>query len=245
MFRNLLRLLSSGARNKPVRSDQQLVLYAHVDREPCQPTTPVQSLKTCVKTPGTKTQATRTVQTGTEIQAELKTQAGPRIQTLSSKANLAHLRPSCNHRARLLSMRLEHTQLCSRHRCDRLGQLGIVTAGDLASATPERLANQFRASRRALRVLKEYRRAIRFAASVPGMMPRDAMLLISIHRRSARALSMESAARLQRDLERFAQSSHGQIQLRGRRLPSTRRLKQWINQCKESIAQSPAHARAA
>jgi hypothetical protein len=170
---------------------------------------------------------------------------GRQIPTLPSKTNLSYLKPSSNHRARLLSMRLEHCQLCSPHRCERLRQLGIVTAGDLAAASPEQLARQFRASRRAQRVLKQYRRAIRFAASVPGMMPRDAMLLISIHRRSARGLSLESAGRLHRDLERYAASSHGQVQMRGRRVPSTRRLKQWIKECKESSMQSPMHARAA
>ena len=167
------------------------------------------------------------------------------IQSLPSKANVSTLRPSASHRARLLSMRLEHIQLCSPHRCARLRQLGIATAGDLAAASPEHLASQFRASRRAQRILKQYRRAIRFAASVPGMMPRDAMLLISIHRRSARGLSQESAGQLHRDLQRFAQSSRGQIQLRGRRIPSPRRLKQWINECKESTAPSPEQARRA
>jgi hypothetical protein len=167
------------------------------------------------------------------------------VRSLPSKASLADLKPNSSHRARLFSMRLEHIQLCSPHRCQRLRQLGIVTAGDLASASPDQLASQFRASRRALRILKQYRRAIRFAASVPGMMPRDAMLLISIHRRSTHGLSLESAVTLHRDLERFAQSSQGQVQLRGRRVPSTRRLKQWINECKESTIQSPVHSRAA
>lgn len=165
--------------------------------------------------------------------------------SLSSKDSLSELKLNSCHRARVFSMRLEHTQLCSSHRCSRLRELGIVTAGDLASASPDQLAGRFRASRRALRVLKQYRRAIRFAAAVPGMMPRDAMLLISIHRRSTRGLSMESAATLHRDLERFAQSSQGQVQLRGRRLPSTRRLKQWINECRDSAIHSPVHSRAA
>jgi len=172
-------------------------------------------------------------------------ESGSSIESDRSQGDLMQLKPSASHRARLYSMRLEHIRLCSPHRCERLRRLGIVTAGDLASASPERLASQFRASRRAQRVLKQYRRAIRFAASVPGMMPRDAMLLISIHRRSVRGLSLESAAILHRDLERFAQSSQGEMQMRGRRIPSTRRLKRWINQCQESTILSPMHARAA
>ncbi len=169
----------------------------------------------------------------------------PSVPALAAQRNLSQLKPAVNHRARLLSMRLEHIQLCSPHRCQRLRQLGIVTAGDLAIASPEQLALKFRAPRRAQRVLKQYRRAIRFAASVPGMMPREAMLLISIHRRSTRGLSMESAAILHRDLERFAVSSQGQMQLRGRRIPSVRRLKRWINQCRQASLHGPLHSRAA
>jgi hypothetical protein len=150
-----------------------------------------------------------------------------------------------SHRERLLSMRLEHTKLCSQRRCERLRQLGIVTAGDLSGANPERLAMHFGAPRKALSMIKQYRRAIRFAAAVPGMMPRDAMLLICIHRRSARGLACESPAALHRDLERFAESSKGRMQLRGRRIPSTRRLKRWIAECESTALGSPLQARVA
>jgi hypothetical protein len=135
------------------------------------------------------------------------------------------------HRQRLFSMRLEHTKLCGQHRCRRLESLNVISAGDLCTADLRRLATHFGAPKKAYKMLVQYRRAIRFAAAVPGMMPRDAMLLISIHRRSVRGLAMESAVSLRRDLERFAESSPGRLQLRGRRLPSTRRLKQWITAC--------------
>ncbi|MFK8113798.1 MAG: DUF4332 domain-containing protein [Rubripirellula sp.] len=148
------------------------------------------------------------------------------------------------HRERLLAMNLEYTRICSPKRCDRLRQLGIITAGDMACANPEELASEFGSPKKALRILKQYRRAIRFATSVPGMMPRDALLLISIHRRSVRGLASESAAALHRDLERYAESSQGRGQLRGRRIPSTRRLKQWISEC-ESCSKSPLQTRVA
>ena len=153
--------------------------------------------------------------------------------------------PQVSHRERLLSMKLEHTRLCSAHRCERLNQLGIVTAGDLASVDPQRLANHFSARRRAANVFKRYRRAIRLAASVPGMMPRDAMLLISVHRRSVRGLASESPSALHRDLKRYAESTKGRLQLRGRPIPSTRRLKRWINQCETMAVHRPLYARAA
>ena len=150
--------------------------------------------------------------------------------------------PPASHRERLLAMKLEYTKLCSPRRCARFREMGILTAGDLANANPERLASRFGAPRKALEVIKHYRRAIRFAASVPGMMPRDAMLLISIHRRSVRGLAAESPASLHRDLERFAESTQGRQQLRGRRVPSTRRLKRWIAECETCSMRSPMQA---
>jgi len=163
------------------------------------------------------------------ISAESDPPPGP----LPDKTSLSDLTPSISHRARLLSMRLEHIQLCSPHRCRRLQQLGIETAGDLACVSPRHVAQQFRAARRAERMLSQYRRAIRLAASVPGMMPREAMLLVSVHRRSVRGLALESAAALHRDLQRYAESSQGRTQLRGHRIPSPRRLKRWIQQCQQ------------
>lgn len=170
--------------------------------------------------------------------------AARQVVSLRLGAALPAARQS-SHRERLYSMRLEYTKLCGLHRCQRLGQLGIVTAGDLCRSRAEQLAGHFGSPRKATRVLKQYQRAIRFAAAVPGMMPRDALLLISIHRRSVRGLASETASALHRDLERFAESTKGRQHLRGRRIPSTRRLKRWIAQCDADARRSPLKARAA
>ena len=146
-----------------------------------------------------------------------------------------------NHRARLMAMRIEHTRLCSPKRSQRLSDLGVITAGDLATADLRKIAAGFARPHKAEGILKRYRRAIRLAAAVPGMMPRDAQLLISIHRRSVRGLALESAAALHRDLERFAESSPGRQLLRGRRLPSIRRLKRWIAACQAHAGCRPIH----
>lgn len=177
--------------------------------------------------------------------------SSPRVKSDSPspppRSKTAHSPTSgyATHRQRLLSMKLEYTKLCSPHRCLRLSQLGILTAGDLAAANPDQLARHFAAPRKAAAVLRRYRRAIRLAAAVPGMMPRDALLLISIHRRSVRGLASESPSALHRDLERYAESTRGRLQLRGRRVPSTRRLKQWITQCEAIAIHQPLQARAA
>ena len=154
-------------------------------------------------------------------------------------------KPVGNHRQHVLSMKIAHIGICSPHRAERLAKLDIVTAGDLAFADPSAVAKHFGAPRKAASMLRHYRRSIRLAASVPGMMPRDAMLLVSIHRRSIRGLASETPGSLYRDLQRFAESSQGQSLLRGRRLPSTRRIKQWILQCESARSNRPAYAQAA
>lgn len=179
------------------------------------------------------------------LYARVERPQAPSPAPKSSPRRHARVSNQACHRERLLSMRLEHTRLCSKRRCDRFHAIGVVTAGDLSLANPQALAKQFGAPRKALRVIKQYRRAIRFAASVPGMMPRDALLLISIHRRSVRGLASETPTRLHRDLERFAESTAGRLQLRGRRIPSTRRLKRWISQCETRDLRSPLQTRAA
>ena len=169
----------------------------------------------------------------------------PTVMTLPPKSERRSFPNQATHRERLLSMRLEHTKMCSPRRCQRLADLGIITAGDLAAADPDRLASSFTAQRKASAVIRRYRRAIRLASAVPGMMPRDALLLVSIHRRSVRGLAAESPSALHRDLERYAESTRGRQQLRGRRVPSTRRLKRWIAECETLAIHSPIKARVA
>ena len=141
------------------------------------------------------------------------------------------MRPTLSHRERLLSMRLSHLKLLGPSSRERLEAVGIVTAGDLLMCDPAETAERLGASERAARNLARHRRGIRFAAAVPGLMPRDAMLLIRVHRRSTRGLASESATVLHRDLERFALSSQGQRLLRGRPVPSVRRIRGWIDAC--------------
>jgi hypothetical protein len=142
-------------------------------------------------------------------------------------------------------MKIAHIGICSPQRAKRLAEMKIISAGDLAIADPAILAKHFGAPRKAASMLRHYRRAIRLAASVPGMMPRDALLLVSIHRRSIRGLASETPGSLYRDLQRFAESTQGQSLLRGRRLPSVRRIKQWIMQCETVRSTRPMYAQAA
>lgn len=155
-------------------------------------------------------------------------------------ATASRRRGPINHREWLYAMQLRHLKLCSSGRCDLLEKAGVVSAGDLMTADVESLSRRMGAPETAVRTLKRYRRAIRLAASISGMMPNDAMLLFCIHRRSLQALSLESAAALHRDLQRFALSTRGQRQLRGRRVPSVKRLRRWISSSRTTVAKSLA-----
>lgn len=132
-------------------------------------------------------------------------------------------------------MRIEHTRLLNPKRCETLRSIGVVTAGDLACCDPAAISAMIGGSVKTTAVLARNRRAVRLAAAVPGMMPLDGMLLINIHRRSLRGLAIESPAALYRDLQRFAISTKGRRFLKGRQVPSLRRLKKWIAACDSVI----------
>ncbi len=188
---------------------------------------------TPVSQPASHADSTQTTET-----AEFPRLAALEESTVSQPSRSHRPKSTGNHRERVLSMKLCHARLCSPHRSQRLEKQGIETIGDLARCDPQQVASAFTATKKAARMIQQYRRAARLSASVPGLLPYDALLLVSIHRRSVRGLSMESPGQLHRDLERFAQSSRGQNQLRGRRLPSIRRIKKWIAQ--SEAARSPA-----
>lgn len=138
-----------------------------------------------------------------------------------------------SHRERLLAMNLEHLKLFPIRRCEQLASVGIQTAGDLVYGDPKAIAATFDHSERAERALRRYRAAIRMALAVDSMMPRDALLLVAIHRRSVASLSRESAAQLHRDLERFSLSTRGSKLVGRRGVPSLRRVKAWVATCRE------------
>ncbi|TWT93320.1 DUF4332 domain-containing protein [Stieleria varia] len=140
-----------------------------------------------------------------------------------------------NHRQRLLSMKLEHLNFCGRARCRTLAEHGILTAGDLVFATPDALRVAVGSGPRARRWIKMHRRAIRLAVGVPGLMPRDALLLVRVHRNSLNGLARESAGGLCRDFQRFAETTAGRRWLAGRRLPSVRKTRTWIESAKTVV----------
>ncbi|EMI28103.1 DUF4332 domain-containing protein [Rhodopirellula europaea] len=141
-----------------------------------------------------------------------------------------------SHRERIFAMRIEHLQICNEKRVRLLAKVGVVTAGDLACCNPEQISRQYKSPGRALRSIKRLRAAVRLAVAIDGMMPRDALILVAIHRRSVASLARESAAVLHRDLERFSLSSRGQRLVGHRGVPSLRRVKSWVGQCEQLVA---------
>ncbi|MCM2372449.1 DUF4332 domain-containing protein [Aporhodopirellula aestuarii] len=174
-------------------------------------------------------------------QSSRKPRLSPRRKHPAAMANRrGEKSPIAFHRERLLAMRIEHLKLCPSERCEQLAAIGIQTAGDLIYGDPKRIAETFRNPARAERAIRRYRAAIKLALSVESMMPRDALLLVAIHRRSVASLSRESAAQLHRDLERFSMSSRGSKMIGRRGVPSLRRVKAWVATCREMAAAAAA-----
>lgn len=145
-----------------------------------------------------------------------------------------------SHRARLLAMRLEHLNLCPATRCRQLAAIGVQTAGDLIYGDLRNIAKTFSSPDRVERAIRRYRAAIKLALSIESMMPRDALLLVAIHRRSVASVARESAAQLHRDLERFSLSSRGSKLVGQRSVPSLRRVKSWVASCREIVETASA-----
>lgn len=148
-----------------------------------------------------------------------------------------------SHRARLLAMRLEHLNLCPATRCRQLAAIGVQTAGDLIYGDLSKIAKTFSSPERAERAIRRYRAAIKLALGIESMMPRDALLLVAIHRRSVASVARESAAQLHRDLERFSLSSRGSKLVGQRSVPSLRRVKSWVANCRDMVEATSAGAR--
>lgn len=90
----------------------------------------------------------------------------------------------------------------------------------------------------AVRQRSRRQRTIRFAKHFPDMNPREARVLMAIHRRSPHALARESAAVLKRDWERFLLSSRGQRLAATTGVPDVARIRGWISLAQAKLAAS-------
>jgi len=165
----------------------------------------------------------------TKVAPDLVSQA---ISGESEVAPAMSPHPIGSHRERLLAMKLEHLQICPPRRCQQLAAVGVQTAGDLVYGDSRSIASRLSHPERAERALRRYRAAIRMSLAIDSMMPRDALLLVAIHRRSVASLARESAAQLHRDLERFSLSTRGSKLVGHRGVPSLRRVKAWVSTCR-------------
>lgn len=157
-----------------------------------------------------------------EIVAKDRSPADPQ----SRQATIAIPRPI--HRQRILAARLSHTRLISSKNCRRLADAGVLTCDDLLRNDLWSLASRFGRPKFVADRLDACRRAIQLAASVDGLMPGDALVLVRIHRATVESLARQTPQHLRRDWMRFAQSSEGQKLVSSHRCPSLKRLKRWI-----------------
>lgn len=112
-------------------------------------------------------------------------------------------------------------------------QKSDLPAADRRENSPASRPDQAAARQRARR-----QRAIRFAKHFPGMNPREARVLMAIHRRSPHVLARESAAVLKRDWERFLLSSRGQRFAATTGVPDVARVRGWISLAQAKLAAS-------
>ncbi|WP_417744127.1 DUF4332 domain-containing protein [Rosistilla oblonga] len=106
---------------------------------------------------------------------------------------------------------------------------GLVSVKDLLNLNLTEWASERGLSKSHQSQLRTVRRAIRMAMSLRVMHPRDAYLLIAIHRRSPEDVASDSPRHLFRDLERFALSSRGRALMRRIEFPSIDRVATWIS----------------
>ncbi|MEL7267626.1 MAG: DUF4332 domain-containing protein, partial [Planctomycetota bacterium] len=84
--------------------------------------------------------------------------------------------------------------------------------------------------------------AVRLALLFENMRPIDALLLISVYRKSRESIASESPAQLHRDLLRFSLSTPGNRMLGSAHLASISTVRQWVHAAKQAIAMQATQA---
>ncbi|WP_164100962.1 DUF4332 domain-containing protein [Candidatus Laterigemmans baculatus] len=124
-----------------------------------------------------------------------------------------------------------------------LRSIGIRTTDELLAADSVELAERLGLSPRAAATLRRWQRAIRLARLLPAMMPREALLLRAVHRKTLRSLANESPLRLRRDLQRYALSTAGARLLGDQPLPAVEQIRAWIETARRRTAARTSRSR--
>jgi len=104
----------------------------------------------------------------------------------------------------------------------------VRTVGELLNLNLREFSRSRKLSNRHLIRLRDVRRSVRLALAIRGLRPREAYLLIAVHRCRPVDLATESPRRLFRDLQRFALSSRGARIVKRMQLPTADRVESWI-----------------
>ena len=122
---------------------------------------------------------------------------------------------------------LRSLKIMSRRALENLERLDVVTVGDLLELDFESLGEAGFGDREIAR-LRVSRRAVRLALVIRRLNPRNARLLIAVHRGSPERLALTNAVRLQKDIQRFALSSRGSRLIGDMPLPPVEVVREWI-----------------
>lgn len=131
-------------------------------------------------------------------------------------------------RQRRMEASLASLRLLPPAMVQRLEEDGKSRVADLLQLNLSQWATQQGLTRSQHSRLRTVRRAIRMAFALRVMHPREAYLLIAIHRSSPADVASDSARHLFRDLERFAMSSRGRALMKRIEFPSIDRVSTWI-----------------
>lgn len=129
----------------------------------------------------------------------------------------------------------------SERRCLRRAGLSSWSAVlTLPSAELQRLrdgrsAGAAKTGRRAARLIRRTRWAVRFSGRFSDMTPRQALMLRAVHRGHRDSLALEQPGMLRRDLQRLAYSSAGSQLLESSDVPSVQLLNSWIGQARHAV----------
>lgn len=206
--------------------------------KPCLPLTPILPVSSEVTKNGAIAPYGSTISDGCVNVRESTFDVSNRVCSKSASGPVPAVCGQNRHHERIFSMSLDHLQLRGKSKLLRLKAAGIVTAGDLALLSPGQINCLSGGNRPFQAWIRLHQRAIRLSASVEGLMPCDAAMLVRVHRTSVVSLARDNAAQLHRDLRRFVETEKGRRYLGRRRLAGHRKVRGWIAAARRTRSQA-------
>ncbi|MEZ6088810.1 MAG: DUF4332 domain-containing protein [Pirellulaceae bacterium] len=131
-------------------------------------------------------------------------------------------------RQRKLNASLGTLRLLSPALKQVLKRCQIETVADLLKLRASHTAAVAHLTSRQWKQLRRIQQALRLSLQIRRMHPRDAIVLLSIHRTSIAIIAADSPKHLYRDIQRFALSSRGERLIARMGMPTREQVAAWI-----------------